>query len=253
VSKTPWTDRALNGRLGHCARPEGRDELVTVAVSLSLCFKPVAVDNRETPVESEFMVFAKVQPANREGAWEVDGFHHRTEAKLALRRCEELRVRLNEELDRHERERKSGAVPRRIPNDLTDEYRFLRTATVVFAAMAVEGFLNYYGVKRLGEDFYSANFERLSLAQKVSALLATCAAQLLSNDAELIAVTKRLAEARNALVHPKSREARRASGGPLPLAAQADLPHESVENMERFFTLFGEVDPQAIGMMPWSE
>jgi hypothetical protein len=29
------------------------------------------------------MVLHKVHPANREGAWEVEGFHHRAEAKLA--------------------------------------------------------------------------------------------------------------------------------------------------------------------------
>jgi len=197
------------------------------------------------------MPLQKVRPANREGAWEVEGFHHRAEAKLALRRSEELRIRLIEELDRHELARKSGSSASRFSTDLLDEYRLMRSAAVVCAGMAVEGFLNYYGVKRLGEAFYNASYERLSLAKKVAALVATCCGQLLPNDSELMAVTKRLAAARNALVHPKSREARRIARAQLRLSEQADLPHRTVDNMERFFTLFAEVDPDAIGSMPW--
>ena len=117
--------------------------------------------------------------------------------------------------------------------------------------MAVEGFLNYYGVKRLGEAFYNVSYERLSPMKKVAALVATCCGQLLSSDSELMVVTKRLAAARNALVHPKSREVRRVPRGQLRLSDQADLPHRTVENMERFFTLFAEVDPEATGSMPW--
>jgi hypothetical protein len=193
------------------------------------------------------MTVAKVQPANRGGAWEVEGLEHRSGAKLAVRRSEELRIRLSNQFDRH----KGGSAYGRIPNDLIDEYRFLRTATVVFAAMAVEGFLNYYGVKRLGEGFYNANYERLSLPKKVGALIETCTGNLLANSSELVAVTKRLAEARNALVHPKSREALKSQAKRLPITALAKLPQESVGDMERFFILFGEADPEAIGMMPW--
>jgi hypothetical protein len=127
----------------------------------------------------------------------------------------------------------------------------MRSAAVVCAGMAVEGFLNYYGVKRLGEAFYNPSYERLSPAKKVAALVATCCGQLLPSDSELMAVTKRLATARNALVHPKSREAPRVPRAQLGLSEQADLPHRTVEDMERFFTLFAEVDPEAIGSMPW--
>ena len=40
--------------------------------------------------------------------------------------------------------------------------------------MAVEGFLNYYGVVRFGEPEYKRNFERLGLVPKLRALLLFC-------------------------------------------------------------------------------
>ena len=36
----------------------------------------------------------------------------------------------------------------------------------MFAAMAIEAFLNYYGAVRLGEDEYKAHFERLGIVPK---------------------------------------------------------------------------------------
>jgi hypothetical protein len=198
------------------------------------------------------MIFDKVQPANRQGAWEVEGFGYRSEAKIALRRYEEVRTRLNHEVHLLEEARKSKQS-HRVPQDVLEEYRLLRTATVVFAAMAVESFLNYYGVKRLGEEFYRENYERLSTTQKVAALVATCAEQLLRPDSELLEVTKRLARARNQLVHPKAREPKpnQDRSLPHPDIEHPDFIHASVKDMDRFFTLFGEIDPQAIGTMPW--
>jgi len=48
----------------------------------------------------------------------------------------------------------------------------LSMATLIFSAMAVEAFLNYYGVLRIGEAAYTKHFERrLSMVEKLSALL----------------------------------------------------------------------------------
>ena len=39
----------------------------------------------------------------------------------------------------------------------------LADSIVLFSAMAVEAFINYYGVVRLGEQQFNAHFERLRL------------------------------------------------------------------------------------------
>jgi len=123
--------------------------------------------------------------------------------------------------------------------------------------MAVEGFLNYYGVKRLGNAFYRDNYERLNSYRKLAAVVGTCTGQLLPSDAELVTVWRHLTERRNALVHPKAREVlsepkdakqRRA----LPRSAVAPTPAaDSVRDMERFFELFAELDSQAVSAMLW--
>jgi len=132
-----------------------------------------------------------------------------------------------------------------------EEYRFYGSAAVVYSAMAVEGFLNYYGVKRLGESFYREHFERLSPHRKLAALVATCIGHLLPDDTELIATIRRIAERRNALVHPKTREPKprhsRQNITTLPPNPAAD----SVRDMERFFELFIQLDPEAVGAILW--
>ena len=44
----------------------------------------------------------------------------------------------------------------------------------LYAAMAVEGFLNWYGVFRLGEEIFNQHFERLGLVPKLRVLLLVC-------------------------------------------------------------------------------
>jgi len=107
------------------------------------------------------MDFGVVQPASRAGAWQVEGFGYSANARICLQKFEEKRERLNEALDRQVDARKEGR-PYKFPDGLSDEYRLFRTATVMFAAMAVEAFLNLYGVKRLGEKLYHETFERLT-------------------------------------------------------------------------------------------
>ena len=69
--------------------------------------------------------------------------------------------------------------------DAIDEIHGLSDSAVLFAAMAVESFLNFYGVVRLGEDFYSRNYERLGILQKLAAIVATCSGELLATDDEI--------------------------------------------------------------------
>jgi len=202
------------------------------------------------------MEFPKAKPANRPGGWEVEGVGYRRQAHLSLRAFKQKHTLLRRHIERLEEARKKGGTYK-IPPNLLDRYRFFRSAAVVFSAMAVEGFLNYYGVKRLGNDFYRDNYERLNAHQKLSALVATCTGHLLPKHAELVTILRRLTERRNALVHPKAREVRPEAKGVQPRRAplhSAEAPTsaaDSVRDMERFFKLFAKLDPQAVSAILW--
>lgn len=92
----------------------------------------------------------------------------------------------------------------------TDELWFeaYRAASSVqlFACMTIEAFLNHYGMKRLGEDFYKRNLERIGITEKLSILILTCQQKLLKKNDIIIKKTRALFDARNRLVHPKSKE-----------------------------------------------
>lgn len=77
---------------------------------------------------------------------------------------------------------------------------------IVFACMAFEGFVNYYGVKKLGQSFYKRNIERLGITEKLSAILAICGGILIEPTSTLIQNARSLFDKRNSLVHPKTKE-----------------------------------------------
>lgn len=188
-----------------------------------------------------------VLPFSRPGTWVVpEGFRDR--AHFCLHQVEAHDV----DTDKYFAELKADPSHRRrktTPAEFPDALEFFSDSTVVATAMAVERFLNLYGVIRLGELFYQANYERLSPTQKVAALLGTCCGVLIRKDNEIIQVTQRIFSRRNALVHPKSRELfrkGRKSGAPRQLPQQ--VAHESVIDMERFSALFAAYDPDAIDL-----
>src|SRR6266566_6381322 len=205
---------------------------------------------------ARLMEFPKVKPANRPGGWEVEGVGYRRQAHLCLLAFEQKNALLQKHLERLEQARKKGGTYK-IPPNLLEKYRFFRSAAVVYSAMAVEGFLNYYGVKRLGNDFYRDTYERLSSHRKLAAVVATCTGHLLPRHAELVTVLRRLTERRNALVHPKAREVLPKAKGVQPRRAplhSAEAPTsaaDSVRDMERFFKLFAKLDPQAVSAILW--
>jgi hypothetical protein len=116
----------------------------------------------------------------------------------------------------------------------------------IYAAMAVEGFLDFCGVLRLGQDVFDDHFERLGLVQEVRALLLVCDQLDVSRQDPLVICLDKLAMSKNALVHPKTREVvgdpqtHQRSSIKVPEAAR-----ECVENMEAFFQHFLEAVPDA--------
>lgn len=189
----------------------------------------------------------RVRPIGRSGAWELEG-GFQGPAVRALVLAEAAARDLREEWMNVERQHGRRLAATRIPREKLVDRNLYASATVVLSAMAVESFLNWYGVVRLGEDFYGRHYERLGLVQKLSAIVATCTGILLDEKAEIVVLASRLSERRNRLVHPKTREVPRRDRSPVSSRTAMDRAKESVADMTAFFDLFVRLDPKASGM-----
>lgn len=128
----------------------------------------------------------------------------------------------------------------------------LSDSTRTFSAMAVEAFLNFYGVVRLGEKEFSSHFEKLGLTPKLRQLLLICDGISLDEKDPIVICLRQLAETRNSLLHPKTKELTgfvsakdRTDGIDIPSVAQ-----NAVRNMDAFFEFFGEIVPDARTLLP---
>ena len=183
-----------------------------------------------------------LHPITRSGGYVLEGgYRQRTE--WCVRELEARLTGLRQEIQRVDALRASGADAV-YPRELLEECRFFADATVLFAAVAIESFVNFYGTVRLGEKFNSKHFERQGALQKLAAVLATCLGQLVSADDEIASTMLRVYEHRNRLVHPKTREFKAEKEWP-PRDSRFSNARECVRDMERFFDLFLELDPDA--------
>jgi len=120
----------------------------------------------------------------------------------------------------------------------------------IFAAMAVEAFLNFYGAARLGEEEFNSHFERLAVVPKTRQLLLICDRLSIAEGDPLIKALKAVAESRNKLVHPK---AKKASPGDDPEKYWSPIPgaaREAVAAMETFFSEFQALVPDSLHFLP---
>jgi hypothetical protein len=186
----------------------------------------------------------KIAPFRTSGAWAFDG-GLREQAGFALERAEEVQNRLLKEWEDLKREHGAEAGACHIPHERFVERTLLTTAAVVLSAMAAEAFLNFYGVKRMGQQFYERHYERLGLVQKVPGIIRTCCGVSLDAKATIISVARELSEDRNRLAHPKTKEVKpdallsmngAVTDHPIVVARRA------VTNMNQFFQLFAEFD-----------
>jgi hypothetical protein len=91
-----------------------------------------------------------------------------------------------------------------LTNDLRSSAYRAATSAHLYACLSIEGFLNFYGVRRLGEHYYKKHLEQLPLIVKLERLFLT----LLSTEPsdELKSQLTTVFRNRNNLVHPKTRE-----------------------------------------------
>lgn len=187
-----------------------------------------------------------IQPISIRGSWRTDFGRHFESAYHSL---VELRS-LQAELDAS---RPPGSPKRLASEEITPEvYRAYRrrdrlaTSVVIFSAMSVEAYLNFYGVVRVGEDLYQRQFERMSFDRKLEVLLFVCNGLAVEKGDPIADTIRRVADRRNALVHPKTREAGSPAGERL--AEGIAMPHaaeEAFRDCEKFFELFQETVPEA--------
>lgn len=189
-----------------------------------------------------------IAPFRREGSWEFEG-GLREQAVRALELAERVSVVLVKEWEvaqsRQLAADKSGGPL--LSHERIVERDLFTTAAVVLSSMAAEGFLNFYGVKRIGQKFYEERYERLGLVPKVTGIIEACCGVRLDSDAKIVSVARALSEARNWLVHPKTREGGHAADSSQMSAIRhpLDVARESVANMNQFFQLFASFDPHS--------
>lgn len=186
--------------------------------------------------------FFQVHPHHRDGAWESNDGRYREYAHTLLAELEALSQQVIEAF------KEAGAPASADSNVQTIGRLRDRTSdtTRIFAAMAIEGFLNFYGVLRLGQAVYTEHFERLGLIPKIRQLLLVCDNLDVPKNHPLCKYAEQVAQSRNSLVHPKAREvlgdprSHKRSATPVPGAAR-----EVVQAMEDFFAEFSATVPDA--------
>ena len=150
---------------------------------------------------------ATIAPFRRQGSWEFEG-GLREQAVRALELAEHVSVDLRKEWEAARARQLAGdkAAGRLVSRERIVERNLFTTAAVVLSAMAAEAFLNFYGVKRMGQEFYEGHYERQGLVPKLTGIVETCCGVRLDDDAKIISVARALSEARNRLAHPKTSE-----------------------------------------------
>jgi hypothetical protein len=126
----------------------------------------------------------------------------------------------------------------------------------IFTAMAVESFLNFYGVVRLGQDSFDSFIERLSQPRKLQALLKICHGINFHESSAITGTVRKIAQRRNDLVHPKVKEVtgdlaeadKDADSIPIPGAAV-----EAVTDMTTFYQQWVGLIPESKFLLPDAE
>ena len=194
---------------------------------------------------STVMSNSKIQPFLRSGVWVT--FHDRY-AQAAVRALNELVEGEATCLRSEQRLKAEGKDPSLIEYLTMKDREKLEVLSVtveILCCMSVEAFLNFYGIVRLGDEFYRRNYERLGITEKLAALLATCQNVLLPEKTEIANVARKMFDRRNNLVHPKSKSITHKVPEHLTQAIDSIVEAKNrVEDMKEFFNLFKDYDKE---------
>ena len=95
-----------------------------------------------------------------------------------------------------------------LPEHMLSEFQRSVMISIVFAAMAIEAFVNDYGAATTGDDFFYDNFDRLSTLGKLQLIAKLLLRTELDKGGALYSHLKTIFGARDKLVHSKTRSAR---------------------------------------------
>ena len=158
----------------------------------------------------------------------------------------DAKERLDQEMSATPTNSEDWIVP--APNSILEVQMYSR-AIQVFAAMAVEGALNTYGLMRFGEEQLKGY--RGSTVRKLHDFLNHKYARPFGKEDPLPLALKRLADRRNAIVHIKADESVIDEQGQFTYVTPIHWPPatpkaaiDSMDEMELFFKEFPERDPE---------
>lgn len=197
-----------------------------------------------------------IRPLGETRAWRTESSRYPEYSRLLLAELIELTAEIQAEWPPGAQSLRSGdhghaelwkKVRRR--DMLSDSVR-------IFTAMAVESFLNFYGVVRLGQTPFDSFIERLSPYKKLEALLQICDGVTINQSLPIAETVNKIAQRRNDLVHPKAKEV-------IGERAQADIDAdaipipgaaiEAVADMTAFYSQLIELIPDVKFLLPDDE
>jgi hypothetical protein len=109
--------------------------------------------------------------------------------------------------------------------------------------MAIEGFLNFYGVYRLSQPCFERDFASKPLFHKLQGLLHACNGVAIESTSTIAIALQVVARSRNSLVHPTASELKDGvPGRPPHVPGEAQLVMAA---MESFFAEFKRLVPDA--------
>jgi hypothetical protein len=185
------------------------------------------------------------------GTWltEVNRFHKL--AKSQLIKCEIFAEQVNNAWTKPLDQPIKGDEISENQGCLVDQRDLASDMTRIFAAIAIEAFINFYGVVRMGEAEYNAHYERLGLVPKLQQLLLLCDSLSVSDKDLVIKALDKVAQSRNAIVHPKTREISPENRGHHRYStAVPQTARSAIEEMDIFFKEFVVLVPKAKHLVP---
>ena len=120
-------------------------------------------------------------------------------------------------------------------------------ATVLFAALAVESTLNFWGALLLGADYFKANLERSNPFQKLAGIVAITTNNLVEENDDICKALKQVVGPRNKVAHPKAQVYPPGEFVDLETGPPVETARDSVAGMKKFFELLGALLPVTIG------
>ncbi len=194
-----------------------------------------------------------LRPHDTTGTWESNDQRYLEYAHELLEELELLCVQVKEKWPIDPNKSLFGGSRVEHPEVWSLARRRDRTSDTVriFAAMAVEGFMNWYGVFRLGQTIFDQHFERLGVVPKLRNLLLVCDSINITKSDPMVLCVTAIAESRNSLAHPKAKEV--ASRFTIKGRSSTGVPEvarRSVERMTEFFNEFALTVPAITPHIP---